>query len=178
MAPEQARGEEVDERCDLYAMGVMLYEMLTGEAPFTGPTPLSVLTAHLTSAPVPPRERAPQRDISPAMEAVVLHALAKSPSDRYSTAAEMAAAVLHARATPKTPGQVHPEAFRVRLDGDADGHALTLHDISSRPAPPPDTRASVNAPGFELGPGAWTLVWVVAAAASIGAGVWLSLHAP
>jgi serine/threonine protein kinase len=67
MAPEQARGDELDARCDVYATGVMLYELLTGSVPFSGPTPLSVLTAHLTSPPVAPRTRAPERGISSAL---------------------------------------------------------------------------------------------------------------
>ena len=135
MAPEQARGEEIDARSDVYAAGVMLYQLLTGAPPFEGPTPLSVLTAHLTSKPVPPREKAPEREISPALEAVVLHAMAKSPDDRYSTAAEMAAAVLHAQATPGTVGPVHPESLRVGLDGDdeVDDHRPTFPALPGRP---------------------------------------------
>jgi serine/threonine-protein kinase len=176
MAPEQARGEEIDARCDLYATGVMLYQMLTGEAPFKGPTPLSVLTAHLTSHATPPRERAPDRGISPAIEAVVMHALAKAPADRYTSATDMAAALLHARATPETPSVVHPQSFRVRIDGEVSGTAPTLHDMPSSPAIAPTLRPAPRS--FELGPAGWRIVWLVAAAASIGAGVWLSLHAP
>ncbi|MGO8995362.1 MAG: serine/threonine-protein kinase [Polyangiaceae bacterium] len=181
MSPEQARGDEIDARCDVYAAGVMLYQMLTGSPPFAGATPLSVLTAHLTSAPIPPRDRAPERGISPALEAVVLHAMAKNPADRYSTAAEMAAAILHARARPATPSSVHPESFRVRLDGDGevDGHGPTFPDLPNASTRPPP-RASVPAKpaSFELGPVGWRVVWIVAALASISVGVWLSLHAP
>ena len=71
MAPEQARGDELDARCDVYATGIILYELLTGRVPFSGPTPLNVLTAHLTEPAQPPRTRAPERGISPALEAVV-----------------------------------------------------------------------------------------------------------
>jgi eukaryotic-like serine/threonine-protein kinase len=189
MAPEQARGDEIDARCDLYAAGVMLYQMLTGSPPFVGPTALSVLTAHLTSTPVPPREKAPDRDISPALQAVVLHAMAKDPGDRYSTAAEMAAAVLHARATPDTLAAVHPESLRVRLDGDGevDGHGPTVPDLlnaptaptpTPAPAPPRQVSASAPAPGFQLGPTGWKIVWIVATLASICLGAWLSLRTP
>jgi serine/threonine-protein kinase len=189
MAPEQARGDEIDARCDLYAAGVMLYQMLTGSPPFVGPTPLSVLTAHLTSRPVPPREKAPDREISPALEAVVLHAMAKSPDDRYSTAVEMAAAILHARATPETLASVHPESLRVPLDGDGevDGHGPTVPDLLNAPTTPPTPTpaptsaklASVMAPpSFELGPTGWKIVWIVATLASICVGVWLSLRTP
>ena len=185
MAPEQARGDEIDARCDVYAAGVILYQMLTGSPPFAGATPLSVLTAHLTSPPVPPRERAPERPISPALEAVVLHAMAKDPADRYSTAVAMAAAILHARATPTDLRSVRPEVFRVRVDGDGDGHAPTLPDLpNSTPTSPPGARPAAVAPApkraesFELGAAGWRVVWIVAALASICLGVWLSLHAP
>jgi serine/threonine protein kinase len=199
MAPEQARGDEIDARCDVYAAGVILYQALTGSPPFAGPTPLSVLTAHLTSPPVPPRERAPEREITPALEAVVLHAMAKDPADRYSTAVAMSAALLHARATPNDTASVRPEVFRIRVDGDGDAHAPTVPGLppnfpTSAPAasgpktrPPPGPapavrgepkRAGSEPPRFELGPAGWRVVWIVAAITSICVGVWLSLHAP
>ncbi|HEY8075579.1 MAG TPA: serine/threonine-protein kinase, partial [Labilithrix sp.] len=84
MSPEQARGDELDARCDVYAAGVMLYEMLTGTPPFSGATPLNVLTAQLTQEPDKPRTRAPDREITASLEAVVMHALAKDPRDRYA----------------------------------------------------------------------------------------------
>ena len=187
MAPEQARGDEIDARCDVYAAGVILYQLLTGTAPFAGPTPLAVLTAHLTSPPVPPREKAPERGISPALEAVALHAMAKDPAARYSTAVAMAAAMLHARATPNDVRSVSPEVFRVRVDGDGDGHAPTLPDLPNAPSSPPGASPPGGRPavvltqppkGFELGPRGWRLLWILAALASICVGVWLSLNAP
>ena len=188
MAPEQARGDEIDARGDVYAAGIMLYELLTGVVPFTGATPLSVLTAHLTTDPIPPRERASQRGISAALEAVVMHAIAKLPGQRYPSASALAAAILHARAMPDDLASVRPDRFRVDIDGDGtDAHAATLPvDSSTRAAPSlpaktprPPPIASVITPIAEpselLGPRAWTLVWIVAAAIGISLGVWLSL---
>jgi serine/threonine protein kinase len=93
MAPEQARGDEVDARCDVYACGVMLYEMLTGTVPIRGATPLATMTAQLVEPVEPPRARSPGRDIPPALEAVVLRALDKDPDKRYGTAALLAEAL-------------------------------------------------------------------------------------
>jgi eukaryotic-like serine/threonine-protein kinase len=100
MAPEQARGEEVDRRCDIYAAGVMLYEMAVGQVPFTGRTPIAAMTAHLTSDPPSPRVTGPKRGISPTLEAVILRALSKRPGDRYPTARAMAEALAAARDEP------------------------------------------------------------------------------
>ncbi|MFO0549758.1 MAG: serine/threonine-protein kinase [Polyangiaceae bacterium] len=93
MAPEQARGDEVDPRCDLYACGVILYEITTGTVPFRARTPMSTMTAVLTEAVEPPRVRAPSREIPPALEAVILRALAKEPEQRYPSARALADAL-------------------------------------------------------------------------------------
>ncbi|MBX9919001.1 Stk1 family PASTA domain-containing Ser/Thr kinase [Mycolicibacterium frederiksbergense] len=86
-SPEQARGQQVDARTDVYSLGCVLYEMLTGQALFTGDTPLSVAYQHVRERPVPPSQR--HGGISPDLDAVVLKALAKKPENRYQSAAEM-----------------------------------------------------------------------------------------
>ena len=86
-SPEQARGQQVDARTDVYSLGCVLYEMLTGQALFTGDTPLSVAYQHVREKPVPPSQRQP--GISPELEAVVLKALAKKPENRYQSAAAL-----------------------------------------------------------------------------------------
>jgi len=87
LSPEQARGSPVDQRSDVYSVGIVLYEMLTGTVPFTGDTPLEIAMKHLSEVPVPPSEL---RDDVPAdLDLVVLRALAKDPEDRYQTAEEM-----------------------------------------------------------------------------------------
>jgi serine/threonine protein kinase/Flp pilus assembly protein TadD len=103
MSPEQAGGEEeLDGRSDVFSLGSVLYEMLAGERPFTGPTTQAII-AKLFTAPVPPlRER--REDVPDWMEAALLKALAKQPADRYATAAELA----HCLAAPSS-GATPPE---------------------------------------------------------------------
>ena len=91
VAPERVRGEPATPASDLYAVGVILYELLTGQLPFPGQTPEELLAQHLHAAPVPPRRW--RRDIPPALEQVVLRALAKDPGARYRSAEAMAAAL-------------------------------------------------------------------------------------
>jgi serine/threonine-protein kinase len=87
LSPEQARGTAVDQRSDLYSVGVVLYEMLTGTVPFTGETPVEIAMRHLSDTPQPPSTKRP--DVSPDLDMIVLRALAKNPDDRFQTAEEM-----------------------------------------------------------------------------------------
>jgi eukaryotic-like serine/threonine-protein kinase len=87
LSPEQARGAPVDQRSDLYSVGVVLYELLTGTVPFNGSTPLEIAMKHLSEVPRPPSRRRP--DVPPDLDRVVLRALAKNPDERYQSAPEM-----------------------------------------------------------------------------------------
>jgi eukaryotic-like serine/threonine-protein kinase len=89
LSPEQARGEQVDARTDLYSTGCLLYELLTGRPPFVGDSPVSVAYQHVREDPAPPSSLDPE--LSPAIDAVVLKSLAKNRDNRYLTAAEMSA---------------------------------------------------------------------------------------
>jgi len=116
MSPEQAMGErEITARSDVYALGAVLYEMLVGEPPFTGPTAQAIVAKVVTEAP---RPLLPQRHtIPPHVEAAVLTALEKLPADRFSTAAAFGEAVAHPTAISTTPRA--PAVVRAFVTGDA-----------------------------------------------------------
>jgi eukaryotic-like serine/threonine-protein kinase len=96
LSPEQAQGQDVDFRSDLYSLGCCLYEMLTGTVPFRGATPVAIAYRHVREDPARPRLLNP--DVPAPLEAVCLQAMAKRPEDRYQTAAEFRADLLRARA--------------------------------------------------------------------------------
>jgi serine/threonine-protein kinase len=89
MAPEQVKGKRGDGRTDLYSLGAMLYEMVTGRVPFEAPNAYMIMNARLIGDPRAPRKINPQ--ISPEVEEIILHAMERDPLDRYTTAAEMKA---------------------------------------------------------------------------------------
>jgi serine/threonine protein kinase len=93
MAPEQAASGQVDPRADIYALGCVLYEMLTGRLPFAGESSVAILDAKIKGSPEHLRDRTPSRDIPRAVDDLVMRALARHPSVRFQTAAEMAEAI-------------------------------------------------------------------------------------
>jgi serine/threonine-protein kinase len=110
LSPEQANGDPVDARSDIYSLGCVLYEILTGVTPFVGDSPVAVAYQHVRNDPAAPSTRHP--GISPELDAVVLKALAKNPDNRYQSAAEMRNDLIRVHAGEE------PDAPRVFTDAD------------------------------------------------------------
>ncbi len=185
MAPEQVRGEEVDARSDVWAAGCVLYEALTGHRPFAARTPVATMNAILAEPLAAPRDRAPARNLPPAVDAVVCHALAKAPEARYPSAALMAEALVQALATPEDATSVAPERLLARAEL---GHAPTDLDlrapraaaidrlgisgsVSSRALPVTTPPAPSRLRRFALG-----AAIVLVAMAAVAVGIALALH--
>ncbi|MFB7505284.1 protein kinase domain-containing protein [Streptomyces broussonetiae] len=148
LAPEQIEGRDTDHRTDLYAVGCLLYELLTGRPPYTGESPFSVMHQHLVQEPVPPSLLRP--GLSPGVDAVVLRALRKRREDRFADAAEMKSELERVAQTPMVPAmptptevdrpapQAQPESVEaVRRDEAATGadRVRSLGRVVFRPTP-------------------------------------------
>lgn len=142
MSPEQAQGEELDQRSDIYSLALILYELITGKLPFDAKTPLDMMKAHVREAPIPLSQRVSGKPFWPELEAVIAKALAKSPDDRYASAAEFGEALLQCLpATPSKPASVPAPARAV----------VAEVPVAAEPAPAP---APVLAPISEVEPSA------------------------
>ncbi|MDX6336220.1 MAG: eukaryotic-like serine/threonine-protein kinase [Streptosporangiaceae bacterium] len=113
LSPEQARGERVDARSDLYSAGCLLYELLTGRPPFTGDSPVAIAYQHVRENPIPPSQVDPE--IPAWADSIVLKAMAKDPADRYQSAAEMRTDIQ--RALSGVPVAAPPQATEMYSPG-------------------------------------------------------------
>jgi serine/threonine-protein kinase len=173
LSPEQARGGEVDPRSDLYSLGVVLYELLTGKTPFDGETPVEIAMKHLSNAPKPPSSLRPE--IPPELDKVVLRALSKNPDERYQSADEMEADLERvARGAPVSAAtaatQILPAAPVVAADPTSATMIAPPRPTRSRDIPPPPVveEEEYAEPG---GPERPVWPWLLAAAFVIAAAI-------
>ena len=115
ISPEQVKGGRGDQRSDIYALGIMLYEMLTGTVPFVGSNPLAVMNERLINAPIAPRGFNPE--ISPELQEVVYRALERDPRHRYATAHEMIWDLEHQEQVGVDERDIRPSQGRQRRRG-------------------------------------------------------------
>jgi beta-lactam-binding protein with PASTA domain len=183
LSPEQAQGRPVTEASDLYSVGVVLFEMLTGRAPFSGDSPVAVALQHVNQPPPPPRELNPS--IPPPLEAVVLKALAKDPAARYPDADSFIKALEGVEARLQS-GQVDTESTAIYAPV---GVASPPATAVAAPAPvAPPTQPPPSGDGMAPPPGTgeipaparrrrnpWIVAGVLAALAAIAVGGFLLL---
>ncbi|MBB5110794.1 Stk1 family PASTA domain-containing Ser/Thr kinase [Micromonospora echinospora] len=163
LSPEQARGEAVDARSDVYAAGCVLFELLCGHPPFVGDSPVSVAYQHVREQPPTPSTINP--DVNPAVDAIVLKALSKNPLNRYQSAGEMRADLLRAAAgRPVLATPVMPAEETMPMGAAAGGG---YHQAQQTQMMGPQTRsqpaARVGDPGKRK-----SSSWVIAAFAALG----------
>jgi len=165
LSPEQVHGEPVDGRSDVYALGVVLYEMLCGRVPFTGDTDVAVAVQHATATPVPPRQV--KADIPVALEVIVLRAMAKSPDRRYQDAAELQFALTSVGLRPggSAPG-VRPGPGPARPPAPASGPV----DLTMAP-PRPDPTPPGGTPSFSRTKRSWALPVTITVVLAVTLGV-------
>jgi beta-lactam-binding protein with PASTA domain/tRNA A-37 threonylcarbamoyl transferase component Bud32 len=134
ISPEQAQGHDIDERSDLYSVGVVLFQMLTGALPFTGENPVAVALKHVSEEPKPIDPAT--TGVSPAVASIVARLLRKSPDQRFSSATELASALREARERPNVS---HAESF-------ADAATSRIGAVVAPVTPPPRRSAAPDRP--------------------------------
>jgi beta-lactam-binding protein with PASTA domain/predicted Ser/Thr protein kinase len=170
LSPEQARGTKVDQTSDLYSLGIVLYEMLTGTVPFTGDSPVEIAMKHLSATPEPLSARRP--DIPKALDLVILRALAKDPAARYQSAEEMDAE-LERVGRGLSVSRETEEAATMFLRGAAFGDGAPTSIVPAdaatqvRGRPPADDYFDYSAPVRERSLWPWLLAVLLVAGAVI-----------
>src|SRR6185312_11741213 len=109
LSPEQARGERVDSRSDLYSVGCLLYELLTGRPPFTGDSPVAIAYQHVRENPIPPSRVDPE--LPDWADPIVLRAMEKDPNDRYQSAADMRSDIQRALSGYPVSAPMHQDPY-------------------------------------------------------------------
>lgn len=138
VSPEQAQGDPVDRRTDVYSLGCVLYEMLTGSQPFAGESAVTLAYKHVSEPPMPPSRI--DANVSPELEAVTLRALAKDPADRYQTADEFAADLRRAVAGFDVTAPLGAGAYATTRYLDAGPQTEQIREEYREPQPEPEQR--------------------------------------
>ena len=155
LSPEQARGETVDSRSDVYSAGCLLYELLTGRPPFVGDSPVAVAYQHVREPAVPPSDH--DTSLTPEIDTIVMKSLAKRVEDRYQSAAAMRADIerylaghpVRATAPPLPPEQ--PTTVVPTVPARRSPRSATQSTITTQPVP---TRATTT--GAATAPACWS----------------------
>src|SRR3954447_12908414 len=140
LSPEQAQGEPVDARSDVYAAGCVLYELLTGQPPFTGDSPVAIAYQHVREDPIPPSQIDPE--IPKWADAIVLKAMAKDPAHRYQSAGEMRADIQ--RAMSGIPMDAQTMAL-------ANNYGSATRTMQTPGPGGPATQRTTSVPAYEYG---------------------------
>jgi serine/threonine protein kinase/beta-lactam-binding protein with PASTA domain len=168
LSPEQARGTSVDQRSDVYSLGIVLYELLTGTVPFTGDTPVEIAMKHLSTIAEPPSTR--RHDIPRDLDLIVMRALAKDPNDRYQSTEEMDADLerfMRGAAVSPVTEESATQIMRVPVDPIAATAATMITPRRSQlPPPPPPVYYDLEEPIHRRPIWPWiaALIFVIAAA--------------
>ena len=195
IAPEQARNQNPDQRCDIYSLGILLYQMVTGKVPFTAANPVDIILKHLHEAPAPPRTARPDLDIDAQLEQIVLRCMAKDRAERFQSMDELLVALKAVRQrltgtagprlvpTPVTPDALRPVEARTSplpevVPTPVEAlQVVELHDErprASRPPPPPpdaldDAPTTLRFAGMGDPPSSTRSIWIATGAAAIAA---------
>jgi len=155
MSPEQAEAKPIDHRSDIYSLGVVLYLLLTGRVPFQSDSPTAVMLAHVTQPPTPPSQFNPS--IPRSVEAVVMHALAKRPEDRFQSSGLLAQALAQAAGQPAPAAAFIPPTVQV----------FEPRQTPPPSPPPPSVRPAIPIPTSPPAPRKTN--WLLIGGLSVGA---------
>jgi serine/threonine-protein kinase len=173
LSPEQARGAPVDQRSDLYSLGIVLYELLTGTVPFSGDTPVEIAMKHLSQTPEPPSAKRP--GLPRELDYVVMRALAKDPDDRYQNADEMDADLERVARGAAVSAETEESATQIMrapqtIPGPASATAATMIQRPRGPAmpPPPPVYYDLEEPIHRRPIWPWIAALLFVAGAAVG----------
>jgi serine/threonine-protein kinase len=184
MSPEQTLGEKLDRRSDIYSLGLILYELLTGKLPFDAEKPVDIMRAHVHEAAIPINQRVPGLRFSVDLEEVIAKAVAKKRDDRYETAIDLAqalrgclkntfASTAARRALPSTPVPAAPGSSRPPERSSGSSGAEKRGSGASRPKPRQTLTEVAGAPTVPISRGPIIAIGLVVGVVLLAVGIWV-----